>query len=467
MEIESLDCMGFELTGCACGWEADLSLDVAGFTLDFIDKSEDKLLYKCDIVRNFFLATTESLLKSKWDENLKLCFDKSTPIIIKDGYNRITCKPIKALIPSSVKGNIYSGYKKQNVNVWTDNGWKKLEIVSRKKSTEKLLKIYTKTGCISLTESHELVINDRKVKAKDLNIGDTVNMYPYPNLSNKIKVDNDWSWLLGFFLAEGTCLSGKKKQKRIEFTNQNKNELIKCEKILNRLGVECKWYINNTRKDKCSFLRISKPGLLQSYFDEFYINREKTIPFFIYDFDRNSRMYFFKGLFAGDGGRHNTKAELYYNKYAHVINGLIWLSKDLCLSHSIQEQSNVYGSWFILNLKHRCKEHHSSKITKIESTTNDNLVYDIQCKGHIFCAGINNIRVHNCEHEDFFHRYKKAGYKVCWTNKVIAEKMTDRPQEYSNYRKQNFEEGLQYLIKKYKTTGWVNYVNLNRAKKTP
>ena len=77
----------------------------------------------------------------------------------------------------------------------------------------------------------------------------------------------------------------------------------------------------------------------------------------------------------------------------------------------------------------------------------------------------NNLKL--AEHEDFFHRYKKAGYKVCWTDAIIAEKMTDRPTEYLSYRKQNFEEGLQYLRKKYKTTGWVNYVNLERAKKKP
>ena len=78
MEIESLDCLGFELDGCCCGWEANLSLDVTGFTLNFIDKSEDKPFYKCDIVRNFFLATTESLLDTKWDENLKLAEHEDT-----------------------------------------------------------------------------------------------------------------------------------------------------------------------------------------------------------------------------------------------------------------------------------------------------------------------------------------------------------------------------------------------------
>ena len=70
------------------------------------------------------------------------------------------------------------------------------------------------------------------------------------------------------------------------------------------------------------------------------------------------------------------------------------------------------------------------------------------------------------EHEDFFFRYGKKGYRVGWTDKVDADKMTDRPDEYAKFRKINFEEGLLYLKKKYKTTGWVNYKNLNRAKTT-
>ena len=58
-------------------WEAKINLvDGKYFELDFIDStckncSPDKLIiWNCDIVRNFFLAKTDSLLKSPWDENL-------------------------------------------------------------------------------------------------------------------------------------------------------------------------------------------------------------------------------------------------------------------------------------------------------------------------------------------------------------------------------------------------------------
>jgi len=88
----NIDLIGFELRD-RIGWEAKLDLKDS-FVLDFIDKTEppdrrygivdpSKLIedetvhitlniYYCDIVRNFFLATTKSLLKVKWDNNLKL-----------------------------------------------------------------------------------------------------------------------------------------------------------------------------------------------------------------------------------------------------------------------------------------------------------------------------------------------------------------------------------------------------------
>ena len=65
--------IGFELYGCKCGWEAKLNLiERESFELDFIDKSTPQVFYDIDICRNFFVATTDSLLDSPWDNDLKL-----------------------------------------------------------------------------------------------------------------------------------------------------------------------------------------------------------------------------------------------------------------------------------------------------------------------------------------------------------------------------------------------------------
>jgi len=68
------------------------------------------------------------------------------------------------------------------------------------------------------------------------------------------------------------------------------------------------------------------------------------------------------------------------------------------------------------------------------------------------------------EHEDHCWRYKLAGYKTLWTNFISASKMTDRPDEYVKYRKENFKDGLRKLREKYNISGWVQYKHLSRAK---
>lgn len=65
------DLIGLNLRNRNVGWEALLDLKDS-FILDFIDKSEDKTIHECDIVRNFFIATTESLRYTRWDESLKM-----------------------------------------------------------------------------------------------------------------------------------------------------------------------------------------------------------------------------------------------------------------------------------------------------------------------------------------------------------------------------------------------------------
>jgi glycosyltransferase involved in cell wall biosynthesis len=69
-----------------------------------------------------------------------------------------------------------------------------------------------------------------------------------------------------------------------------------------------------------------------------------------------------------------------------------------------------------------------------------------------------------CEHEDHAWVYKQKGYKTGWTNKIYAEKMTDRPKEYRKYRQENFREGMKYLREKWDIKGWVTYKHLERAK---
>lgn len=75
------DLIGMGLNGSICAWEGELKLKEGDcFEINFLDRNKppefwnekDISIWNCDITRNFFIATTESLSKVKWDNNLKM-----------------------------------------------------------------------------------------------------------------------------------------------------------------------------------------------------------------------------------------------------------------------------------------------------------------------------------------------------------------------------------------------------------
>ena len=419
---------------------------------------------RCDIVKNFFVAPTELLIKCPWNNELKMCLEKNTPIIVKNGYNQIKNIPIKSLFPHSYSGNTYSFSTSSKLRIWTDTGWKKIIKISRRKDKPMLLELQSPSSILQCTDDHRLIVDDIEKEASKFKIGDKINLINYPELSNILKVDLDFAWMLGFFLAEGTCGCSGRNKNRIEFTNQNIEQLRKCESIFHKIGVETKWYIKRGRKDKCSFLRVASPALMINYFKEFYYNDSKKamkiIPYYVFNFDKMSRNSFIEGFLDGDGYKkvHGHFAQ----KSASVVNGLFHLSRDLeYTSFSVSKNKNEYGSWFKAALKvHKTANSDIiDKITDIENT--DDYVYDIECEGHRFCAGIGNVLVHNCEHETEFLQFKENNVEVYYTDKISAEYIDEKPPEYKVMRNRLYSEFVEKMCKIMKmprnVTGWIDY----------
>jgi hypothetical protein len=63
------------------------------------------------------------------------------------------------------------------------------------------------------------------------------------------------------------------------------------------------------------------------------------------------------------------------------------------------------------------------------------------------------------EHEDFFYRYAKAGYKCVWTPDVSCDYIIDRTEDFDQVRKNNRKEGLATLYQKYKIKMWISRSN--------
>ncbi|MDI6729839.1 MAG: hypothetical protein QMD44_13080, partial [Thermodesulfovibrionales bacterium] len=61
------------------------------------------------------------------------------------------------------------------------------------------------------------------------------------------------------------------------------------------------------------------------------------------------------------------------------------------------------------------------------------------------------------EHEDFFWRYKQAGYKVCWTPDIIGNYINYKPAGYVKYRNRQYSEFREILFRKHNLNNWVEY----------
>lgn len=98
--------VGFELIGRP-SWERDMELKNNNFYLNLPKASPIKFkgrtFQKCDIIKNFFIAKTDCLLKVKWDNDLKLCEHE-------DYFWRFKQSPYEVWYTDSIKGK-YENYK--------------------------------------------------------------------------------------------------------------------------------------------------------------------------------------------------------------------------------------------------------------------------------------------------------------------------------------------------------------------
>jgi len=415
----------------------------------------------CDIVRNFFLAKTAILKEIQWDNQLKLCVTKDTPILIKNDFNQIKSIHINDIFPLSYKNNIYSFSNKSNIKIWSDKGWTKIKKISRRKTNKQIFEISTNSAYIQTTADHRFIIYNKTIEAKHLK--NKIETIKYPKLSNKIDVSPEWAWMLGFFLAKGYIKKNpKNNNKRILFINQNILFLKKCEKALNNIGIQCSWNINLKRKNKCIFLQSKISKILFSYFSEFLYHGKKIIPSFVYEFNKKSRHMFIQGFFDGNRNKFPRYSKIFNQKSSNIINGIIYLSQDLYKNHTIFKQSNKYGEWFVLNLKKFHNNYKQNIIKEKKEIKYDDYVYDIETENHHFCGGIGNVNLHNCEHEDFFYRLKQTGYKTFYYNKIQAKYIKSTNPNYDKMRKRAYLKYKYLLKQKYNLSSegsWILYAH--------
>ena len=408
-----------------------------------------------DCVLNFCLINHSLTYSVLWDDKIKIQGEHSvkgdTPILINND-NVLSCIVVKDLMPNCFNGKVKKyNLQKQNIKVWTSKGWEKINKVIAHKSDERMVAVNSYGGFVECTEHHSLVIDDKEISPNEIYKGDKIELVKYPKLPNKMNIDKDFAWTMGFFLAEGCLSYGKKGDCKISITNRKKDELEKCIRGFNKCGIDAK-LLNvdvESRRDRCNFLVINRPKDYIGIFDQFYDKeRRKKIPNNIFLWDKKSRLEFFKGFIAGDGD-HNKEGNISFSqKNLITINGLLWLVNDIYPNFSIRQRENKYGKWFCCSiLKNKDKRCKDSNILKSKKYYDYNdLVYDIEVDAnhHTFTGGVGNVNLHNT---DFFLRLKETPWKVAYCPEVRVNHFTKLDPEYKKKRKRN--EFLIYMMKKH------------------
>lgn len=155
-----------------------------------------------------------------------------TPILIKYENDSIDIKTIDTI------GKNWEDYdqfkcdqnligKEQSIMngvfVWTDKGWSKIKRVIRHKTSKKMYRVLTHTGCVDVTEDHSLLTKNREqVKPEDLKVGDEL-LHSFPSTFEEF----DTTIIEGKFEYK-TCSKCKIKTPIYEFHSTESTSCKKC-----------------------------------------------------------------------------------------------------------------------------------------------------------------------------------------------------------------------------------------------
>lgn len=122
-----------------------------------------------------------------------------------------------------------------------NNEWVNVSRILKHKSHARLIGLETKNGkCTSVTTDHPIILDDKEIYACDINIGDKIKISNSKiPISEKIKIDNDYAYFVGFLVGDGLIIA--RKGKRVEINSgrlsifQKEIENTKIYNITNKL----------------------------------------------------------------------------------------------------------------------------------------------------------------------------------------------------------------------------------------
>lgn len=231
-----------------------------------------------------------------------------------------------------LEGNHESVHK--NTDILTITGWKKVTEVTKddyvgqfniddneitfakpleliEHFSEELIDIESNNSHQCVTLNHDVVINDTKIKAKEL-LNDKysqINIPVFGNYnSNGIKLSNDWIKLLTWVVMDGTIVDDRKYnensiKRRIQFKLSKKEKINSLKNLLNNMNI--KYTFKECKKSKFNKLQ---PYYIRIYGDDArsifnLLNDKKELPKEWAFMNRSQLNVFLKTLIKTDGCR--------------------------------------------------------------------------------------------------------------------------------------------------------------------
>lgn len=370
-----------------------------------------------------------------------------------------------------------------DAEIWTNGKWSKIIRVIRHKTSKKMYRILTHTGCVDVTEDHSMLReNGEKVKPEELSVGDNLlhsfpkefiefdakivegtmkglkctkcketrplhefytEIYPtckkcrqYSNhvkpyfsdfeyLNNPTELSREEAFVWGFFMADGSE-SGKHSwainNQNIEYLNRAKMYLEKVEPNFTFKILE------NSQLVPVGKVRLIAEKYHQIMYDK---NKNKIVPYAILNASREIKEWFFEGYYTGNGYKPDHGLIIPKNGSVRMdckgkigSQGLYLLLKSIGYENVSVNTRETEPNIFRINGsrgKPRKNTIAIRKILPLQETEYTEYVYDIETEEGIFHAGIGELIVKNTDSNyiNFPHLQSAA---ECWDYSIKVAK---------------------------------------------
>lgn len=363
-----------------------------------------------------------------------------TPILVQINGQQTYCE-----IAELANDNAYSTYNGgkeiailNNVKVWSDNEWTDVKHIIRHKTNKKMHRIMTHGAIIDVTEDHSLLDENSKAIKPNESMGKKLLTKDLPRFSEHTSpISKDLAWVLGLFVAEGscgsyTCASGNKSSWGL--VNQDLNLLKKSKLILEAEYPEYTWKILDCMESSAVHKLVPCSGnvkgrivqIVNQWREMCYYGKSKVVPDLVFCSTIDVQLEFFKGYYYGDGDKssNNNTYNMEFNKLSKRFDiksqlsafSFYLLCKNLGFNVSMNSRKDKLDIYrlTITSTKQRKPNDVVKNIFTLPDT--EQYVYDLETENHHFSAGIGNLVVHNTDSlylstpEKFFVEADRAFY---------------------------------------------------------